>query len=109
MARPPKFDDDEILDRAMLLFWRQGWSATSIRQLEVELDLKAPSIYRRFGSKDGLARAVLERYLDRIIERRIERHLTGEGDPIQNIRSFVFSALRPSREGARIAATGASW
>lgn len=99
MARPAKYDDDEILDRAMHMFWHQGWSATSIRDLERQLDLKAPSIYRRFGDKDGLARAVLEHYLGRVIERRIERHLTGEGDPIQNIRSFVLSALRPGREG----------
>ncbi len=93
MARPTKIDDDQVLDRAMAVFWRQGWSATSIRHLEDELDLKAPSIYRRFGSKEGLARAVLERYLDQVIDRRIDRYLTGEGDPIANLDAFVTSAF----------------
>lgn len=93
MARPPKLDDDQVLDRALAVFWRQGWSATSIRQLETELDLKAPSIYRRFGSKDGLTRAVLERYNDRIIGGRIDRYLTGEGDPVANLWAFVDSAF----------------
>jgi TetR/AcrR family transcriptional regulator, transcriptional repressor for nem operon len=99
MGRPAKFDDDEVLDRAMYTFWRQGWSATSIRDLERHLELKAPSIYRRFGDKDGLARAVLQRYLDRIIDRRIARHLSGAGDPVANIRSFFASALQPGPDG----------
>lgn len=99
MGRPAKYDDDEILERAMHTFWRQGWSGTSIRDLERSLDLKAPSIYRRFGDKDGLARAVLQRYLGRIIDRRIARHLTGRGDPMANIRSFFVSALQPGPGG----------
>lgn len=99
MGRPAKFDDDEVLDRAMHAFWRQGWSATSIRDLERHLELKAPSIYRRFGDKDGLARAVLQRYLDRIIDRRIARHLGGDGDPVANIHSFFASALQPGPDG----------
>ncbi|MEM9564746.1 MAG: TetR/AcrR family transcriptional regulator [Actinomycetota bacterium] len=99
MARPPKIDDEQVLDRAMAVFWRHGWSSTSIRQLEAELDLKAPSIYRRYGSKEGLTRAVLERYLDRVIGGRIERYLSGEGDPIDNIRAFLDSALTPPPDG----------
>ena len=55
MARSPKFDDDEILDRAMSVLWHRGWARTSIRDLEEALEIKAPSIYRRFGSKEGLA------------------------------------------------------
>ena len=98
MARPPKLDDDEVLDRAMHVFWRQGWTATSIRQLERELDLKAPSIYRRFGSKEELARAVLERYVERVMGRRIEKYLDGAADPLGNVRRFVDSALTPRRE-----------
>ena len=76
MARPPKFDDDEILDRAMATFWQQGWSQTSIRDLERTLDLKAPSIYRRFGTKEGLGAAVVDHYVDRVVRRRVDRYLS---------------------------------
>jgi len=99
MARPPKFDDEVILDRATRLFWRRGWSATSIRDLEAELQLTAPAIYRRFGSKDGIARAVLEHYVDRVVERRVRKYLTGDGDPIENLRSFFASGVRPPLDG----------
>lgn len=103
MARPPKYDDEEILDRALRLFWTRGWSATSIRDLETELDLKAPAIYRRFGSKDGLAQAVLDHYVDRVVRRRIEKYLRAEGDPMDNIRAFLVSAVTaPADDGPLI-------
>ena len=78
MVRPPKFDDDEILDRAMTAsVWQGGWSQTSIRDLEEALDLKAPSIYRRFGSKEGLGAAVVDHYVERVVRRRVAKHLAG--------------------------------
>jgi TetR/AcrR family transcriptional repressor of nem operon len=99
MARPRKLDDDEALDRAMHAFWLRGWTATSIRDLEDRLGVKAPSIYRRFGSKDGLARAALDRYLREVIGRRIDRHLGVEGDPVANVRGFLASAVTPGPAG----------
>lgn len=102
MARPPKYDDDEILDRALRLFWTRGWSATSIRELEAELDVKAPAIYRRFGSKDGLSQAVLDHYVDRVVRRRIEKYLPAEGDPIANIREFLVSGVTSPPDGGAL-------
>ena len=102
MARTPKFDEEEILDRAMTAFWQRGWSRTSIRDLERDLDLKAPSIYRRFGTKEGLGAAVIGHYVDRIVRRRVDKYLSGEGDPIGNIRLFLERSLTQSGDGARL-------
>jgi TetR/AcrR family transcriptional repressor of nem operon len=99
VARPAKYDDDTVIDRAMHLVWRRGWSATSIRDLEAELDLAAPAIYRRFGSKDGLAAAVLDHYVERVVRVRIGRYLPGHGDPVDNVRTFFTSGVR-QRGGA---------
>jgi len=33
MARPTEFNREKALQAAMLLFWRQGYSATSLQQL----------------------------------------------------------------------------
>lgn len=93
MARRPKFDDDVILDRAMRTFWTSGWAATSIRDLEDVVGLSAPAIYRRFGNKDGLARAVVDHYVDRVLRHRIDRFLPGTGDPIANLSAFFDSAV----------------
>lgn len=96
MARPPKFDDDEIVRRAMLAFWQHGWAGTSIRELEAALELTAPTIYRRFGSKEGVFVAALEYYLDEVIGRRIDAHLTDAPDPRLGLWTFVVSALDDS-------------
>lgn len=93
MARPPKFDDDVILDRAMRTFWTRGWAATSIRDLEDALGLTAPAIYRRFGNKDGVARAVIDHYVARVVASRIDRFLPGSGDPLANLQAFFESAV----------------
>lgn len=102
MARHPKFDDDEILDRAMATFWQRGWSQTSIRDLEDALELKAPSIYRRFGTKERLGTAVLDHYVDRVVRRRVDKYLTGEGDPIDNITTFLERSVTQSGDGGRL-------
>lgn len=96
MARPPRFDDDEILDRAMVELWRHGWANTSIRDLEQALQLKAPSIYRRFDTKAGLGVAVVEHYVERVVRRRIEKYLPGSGDPVENIQAFLECAVMPA-------------
>lgn len=102
MGRPRKIDDEEILDRAMALFWERGWADTSIRDLEEALDLKAPSIYHRFGSREGLGAAVVEHYGDRVVRRRVAKYLSGEGDPLDNIARFLRLSVTQSRAGEQL-------
>ena len=61
-GRPRSFDRDTALERAMLLFWRQGYAATSISELTAAMGINPPSLYACFGSKEGLFKAVLEHY-----------------------------------------------
>lgn len=62
MARKPTFDRDDILARARDLFWRKGFHATSLKDLEQVLDLKPGSIYAGFGSKEALFSEALKVY-----------------------------------------------
>lgn len=62
MARKATFDREEILARARDLFWRKGFHATSLKDLEHALDLKPGSIYGAFGSKEGLFSEALRVY-----------------------------------------------
>lgn len=93
---PPqkKLEDDEIVQRSMQAFWATGWSGTSIRDLEAALDLTAPTIYRRIGSKDDLFVAAVGHYVDHIVERRIAKYLSPESaDPLGDLWAFCSSAL----------------
>lgn len=62
MGRPREFDTDRALDRALQLFWRQGFSETSLSDLTDAIGVTRPSLYAAFGGKDALFRQVLDRY-----------------------------------------------
>ncbi len=62
MGRPREFDLEQALDRAMEVFWRQGYEATSLADLTAAMKIGKPSLYAAFGNKEQLFRRVLERY-----------------------------------------------
>lgn len=62
-GRPKCFDEQEALQKAMLLFWKYGYEATSMSDLTKALNLTAPSIYSAFGDKSQLFHACLDYYL----------------------------------------------
>ncbi len=88
MPRPRQQPDSDLLSQSMQLFWRRGYANTALRDLEEALGLKAPALYHRFGNKDGLFRATLEHYLERIVGRRISRYLE-DPDPLHGLRRFL--------------------
>jgi len=54
MARPREFDCSEVVERAMNIFWRDGYTKASISDLELVTGLGRGSIYAAFGGKRGL-------------------------------------------------------
>lgn len=64
-GRPRGFCIDTALDRAMTVFWRKGYEGASLADLTEAMEINPPSLYAAFGNKEGLFRAVLERYDER--------------------------------------------
>lgn len=62
MPSPKGYKREEVLDRAIELFRRQGYSATSTAELVEELGMNRKSMYAEFGSKQELFESALERY-----------------------------------------------
>jgi AcrR family transcriptional regulator len=46
----------------MTVFWRKGYEGASLADLTDAMGINPPSLYAAFGNKEGLFRAVLERY-----------------------------------------------
>ncbi|VUD46326.1 HTH-type transcriptional repressor ComR [Thalassocella blandensis] len=61
-GRPRVFDRDAALAKATELFWRKGYEATSISNLTEAMNIRTPSLYAAFGSKEALYIEVLEFY-----------------------------------------------
>jgi TetR/AcrR family transcriptional repressor of nem operon len=62
MPRPATFNAEVILERAMLLFWTQGYAGTSIQDLVEGTELLRGSLYHAFGDKRSLYIQTLRRY-----------------------------------------------
>ena len=71
MARTRAFDEEDVLDRAMALFWRKGFEATSIEELVSVSGINRASMYAAFGDKRRLFVAVLDHYLARVNAERL--------------------------------------
>ncbi len=62
MSRAKQYDRTELLDRAVELFRREGFTGTSTQALVEELGVNRKSMYAEFDSKQGLFEAALDRY-----------------------------------------------
>jgi len=64
-GRPRTFDAEQALDRAVEVFWRQGYEGTSLTDLTTAMGVNRPSLYAVFGSKEDLFRKAFARYAER--------------------------------------------
>jgi TetR/AcrR family transcriptional repressor of nem operon len=88
MARPREFEEVAALDAAMDCFWRNGYEATSVRDLAAQMGITGASLYNAFGDKRSLFREVLRRYAQRSTRERIAR-LESALAPKQAICAFL--------------------
>lgn len=61
-GRPRAFDRDEVLDRAVTMFWTKGYNGTSLDDLTECMGINRPSLYASFGNKHQLYLEVINRY-----------------------------------------------
>lgn len=90
-GRPRGFKTDKVLDAALELFWKHGYSNTTTRELETALGLSQSSIYNTFGSKRDLLEAALDRYEFRA-DRELLSPLEHSCEGLSSIETF-FNAL----------------
>jgi len=102
MARPKEFDPDVALDRAVEVFWAEGYEATSMQDLVEAMGINRGSLYGTFGGKRALFLAALDRYLEGQVV-RFEEALaegTSAGDAIRRAFTRVAAmALGDERRG----------
>lgn len=62
MARTKEFNEDQVLDKAIEIFWHKGYNGTSAQDLVTHLGLSRSSLYDTFGDKQKLFSQSLQRY-----------------------------------------------
>jgi TetR/AcrR family transcriptional repressor of nem operon len=86
-GRPKTFDDNDALERAMKVFWKSGYDATSLDDLLSAMDIPRQSLYRTFSDKRTLFLRALELYGNRM-SGTISNILQADGLAIDNINSL---------------------
>lgn len=73
MARPREFEREEVVKKALALFWRQGYQATSVQDLVAATGLNRGSLYDTFGDKHGLFLEAVEHYRATVSAQRLAK------------------------------------
>ena len=86
-GRPPKFQEHEMLEKAIDLFWEKGYEATSLDDLLLCMDLNKGSLYHFFGSKKELFSRALDLFGERS-SKAIEQKIRSAKEPVEGIKKF---------------------
>ncbi len=62
MARPREFDPQDALEKAMHVFWENGYEGTSMADLVESTGVHRGSLYTTYGNKEKIFLAALELY-----------------------------------------------
>lgn len=101
MARSKEFEETEVLDKAMRLFWEQGYEKTSIADLVENMGIHRRSLYDTFGDKHSLFLKAMDRYGDKVnaaLARGVKQSKTASG-ALQFIAGFMISEQGDSHSG----------
>jgi AcrR family transcriptional regulator len=99
MARKANFDRDEKLLVAMNLFWRKGFSNTSISDLTDELNINRFSLYNTYGDKQQLYYEALDAYLKKVSLPSLE-NLSKDDASLREIEAFLTSFAQLQRKSS---------
>lgn len=98
MPRKKQYNPEEALEKAMLVFWENGYRSTSLRMLEKELGINQFSIYSSFENKHNLFVSVLKRYQKFMREGILQILITSDGD-LDDIRQFFNAFVNAVQSG----------
>lgn len=97
MGRVAHYDRDAALDAAKILFWRKGYHATSLKDLEAALRMKPGSIYAAFDSKENLYLLAMARYFE-ASRHAFREHIQRAASPLAGLADQfrIFATLSPT-------------
>jgi len=86
MGRPKGFSREEVLEKAMPVFWKHGFADTSLQELERATGVNKSGLYSEFRDKEDLFVECLRHYLESQGKRGL---LTKEPLGWNNVETFL--------------------
>lgn len=91
MPRTKAFNREDALNKAMILFWKKGYYATSMQDLVEGMSINRSSMYDTFGDKHSLFIEALDTYKK---EFGISDHYLRIDSAVEGIKKFIDDYIR---------------
>jgi|GEM_PF-3146352 len=96
----PALTRETILGAAIRLFQQRGFSGLGMRQIAEHLQIKAPSLYHHFASKEDLASHALRQYREEQASRLLA--IEASGDLGEQLRMYAELFAEMLHDGNRL-------
>lgn len=96
MARKKEYKEEEVIEKAMNLFWRNGYETTSMQMLEKEMGINKFSIYSSFGSKNGVLIEGIKFYKKKL--NVLIKKLKDSSNGIDGIKQYFYDFIEFTKE-----------
>lgn len=96
MPRKRQYKEDEVIEKAMNLFWKNGYEATSMQMLEKEMGINKFSIYSSFGSKNGVFLESINCYRKKLS--KLTNKLEASGNGTLGLKAYFYDFIQFARE-----------
>jgi TetR/AcrR family transcriptional repressor of nem operon len=101
MPRVKTFDEQQILEKAMELFWEKGYAATSIQDLVNHLGINRASLYDTYGGKRELFKKSFSLYRDSNTD-RVRKFLEAQADVKEGFKKLLNASIEQNlKDNAR--------
>jgi TetR/AcrR family transcriptional repressor of nem operon len=99
MARPREFNEDQVTEALMEVFWEKGYQAASMQDLVAATGLLKGSLYGAFGDKQALYLVALRHYDRTRIQAGIDMLNSGQGSARQKVSRLFDSVIESVETG----------
>ncbi|MGY5355339.1 TetR/AcrR family transcriptional regulator [Wenyingzhuangia sp. IMCC45467] len=96
MARKKEYIEEEVIEKAMNLFWKNGYETTSMQMLEKEMGINKFSIYASFGNKNGVLLESIKCYKKKL--NRLILKLESSTKGVNAIKDYFYDFVEFTKE-----------
>lgn len=98
-GRPRKNDPQDVLDKALTLFWKNGFTATSMNDLSEATGMAKPGLYANFGNKNELFEKALRAYFDEFAKGFAVEFVVSQKPLKEDLQQLLNNVIERANEG----------
>ena len=91
-GRQRTFDETDALEKAMNVFWKNGYIGASLADLTAGMGINKPSMYAAFGNKEQLFILATQHYIENYAQ-PLAQHLHTDKPLRERLRDYLSQAI----------------